>query len=111
MPAVPSATLFKHVYALYDSIDGKTYRTRIREDLGTQTGLGGDGAASGGALSRNHKYLRRAHFKGSGANQDVKRTYLCSAGFMNSHLDLNAVINMDGIQLQLTGFSGEDVHI
>lgn len=110
MPATPSATAYKHIYALYDSADGKTYRTKIRQDLGTQTGLAADGASTGGALAKNHKYCRRAHFKGDGANSDVKRTYLCSKDFFDAHVGTAATITMDGITLVLTGMSGEDIH-
>lgn len=110
MPATYSANFFKKAYALYDGETGTTYRVKVRLELGTQTGLGADGAADGGIWTKNHKYLRRAHYKGEGVDQIVKRTYPCSRQYWIDHADLNHTITMDGLTLHLTGFSGEDLH-
>lgn len=108
MAATYGSTLFKHVYARYDSEDGKVYRVIIREDLGTKTGLQADGAADGGIWKGRRRRMRHANYKGTGAgNETIKRSYPCSNQYWTQHADLQHTIEMDGVTLQLTGFSGE----
>lgn len=106
MPATYD-NLFARQYALYDSEDGKTYRIKIRTAVGNQTGLAADGNATGGVWSKNKKYTRKAHYKGQGADVIIKRSYPCSNAYWTQHADLAHTISVDGLTLQLTGFTGE----